>query len=104
MIRVSYGDARAHPKRRQKISRKDIHRASPIRPKDKWLSLRDLIIASDWNPNGWKDVQEAIKRSHCSGNEEGKLEQLERKRYLPAEKYPYLLLRFYDTYTYYIYT
>ena len=26
------------------------------------------------------------------------------KRYLPAEKYPYLLLCFYDTYTYYIYT
>jgi len=45
-----------------------------------------------------------IKRSHCSGNEEDKFEQLERKRYLPEEKYPYLLLRFYDTYTYYIYT
>jgi len=26
------------------------------------------------------------------------------KQYLPAEKYPYLLLRFYDTYIYYIYT
>jgi hypothetical protein len=47
---------------------------------------------------------EAIKRPHCSGNEEDKLEQLEKKRYLPAEKYPYLLLRFNDTYTYYIYT
>jgi len=33
-----------------------------------------------------------------------KLEQLERNQHLPAEKYPYLLLRFYDTYTYYIYT
>jgi len=50
------------------------------------------------------DVQETIKRTHCSGNEEDKLEQLEKKRYLPAEKYPYLLLRFYDTYTYSIYT
>jgi len=30
-----------------------------------------------------------------------KLEQREReKRYLPVEKYPYLLLRFYDPYTY----
>jgi len=28
----------------------------------------------------------------------------EKKRYLPAEKDSYLLLRFYDTYTYYIYT
>jgi hypothetical protein len=45
-----------------------------------------------------------IKRSHCSGNEEDKLEQLETKRYLPAEKYPYLLLCFYDTYIYYIYS
>jgi len=26
------------------------------------------------------------------------------KRYLPEEKYPYLLLHVYDTYTYYIYT
>ena len=30
-----------------------------------------------------------------------KLEQRENQD-LPAEKYPYLLLRFYDTYTYYI--
>jgi len=30
--------------------------------------------------------------------------QRKTKRNLPAEKYPYLLLRFYDTYTYYIYT
>jgi hypothetical protein len=44
-----------------------------------------------------------IKRSHCSDNEEEKLEQLDRNRYLPAKKYPYLLLRFYDTYTYYLY-
>jgi hypothetical protein len=28
-----------------------------------------------------------------------KLEVLETKQYLPAKKYPYLLLRFYDTYT-----
>jgi hypothetical protein len=26
-----------------------------------------------------------------------------KNKYLPAEKYPYLLLRFYDTYTYYLY-
>jgi len=31
-------------------------------------------------------------------------EQPNEKRYLPAEKYPNLLLRFYDTYIYYIYT
>jgi hypothetical protein len=42
--------------------------------------LRDLIIVSDWNfRTVGGDVQEAIKRSHCSGNEEDKLEQLERK-------------------------
>jgi len=46
---------------------------------------------------------QAIKRSHCPGNEEDKLEQLEKERYQPAEKYPYLLLSFYDTYTYYLY-
>jgi len=28
----------------------------------------------------------------------------EKDEYQPVEKYPYLLLRFYDTYTYYIYT
>jgi len=33
-----------------------------------------------------------------------KLKQQEKKRYLPAKKNPYLLLRFYDTYVYYIYT
>jgi len=31
-------------------------------------------------------------------------QQPEQKQYLPAEKYPYLLLRFYDTYIYFIYT
>ena len=31
-------------------------------------------------------------------------QERDQKRYLPAEKYPYLLLRFYDTYSYYIYT
>ena len=46
MIRVLYGDSRAHPLRRPQISRKDIHRASPISPTDKWLSLRDLIIVA----------------------------------------------------------
>jgi hypothetical protein len=45
----------------------------------------------------------AIRRSHCSGNEEDKLEQLKKERYHPVEKYPYLLLSFYDTYTYYLY-
>jgi hypothetical protein len=33
--------------RRKQISRKDIYRASPIRPTDKWLSMRDLIIVSE---------------------------------------------------------
>ena len=88
----------------QQISRKDIYRASPISPTDKWLSLRDLIIVTCQGFRLKVGGARAIKRSHCSGNEEDKLEQLERKRYLPAEKYPYLLLRFYDTYTYYIYT
>ena len=31
---------------RKQISRQDIYRASPISPKDKWLSLRDLIIVT----------------------------------------------------------
>jgi hypothetical protein len=44
------------------------------------------------------------KRDQLFQQWKGKLEQLERKQDLPAEKYPYLLLRFYDTYTYYIYT
>ena len=48
--------------------------------------------------------QGTIKRSHCSGNKEDKIEELEKERYPPTEKYPYLLLRFYETYTYYIYT
>ena len=47
---------------------------------------------------------QTIKRPHCSDNEEDKLKQRDTKRYLPAEKYPYLVLRFFDTYTYYIYT
>jgi hypothetical protein len=70
MIRVSYGDARAHPKRHQQISRKDIYRASPIRPTDKWLSLRDLIIAMCQGLKAEGSRALAIKRSHCSGNEE----------------------------------
>jgi hypothetical protein len=45
-----------------------------------------------------------IKRRHCSGNGKDKLEQLREKQDLPAEKYSYLLFRFYDTYTYYINT
>jgi hypothetical protein len=76
------------------IGLKDIYPHTKIRCTDTWLSLRDLIIF-------WRGFRETIKRSHCYGNEEVKLKQLERKRYLPAEKYPYLLLRFYDTYTYY---
>jgi len=52
------------------MSRKDIYRALAIRPTDMWLPLRELIIARESN---W-----AIKRSHCSGNEEDKLEQRER--------------------------
>jgi hypothetical protein len=42
-----------------------------------------------------------LKRSHSSGNEKKKQKNSYReKQYLPAEKYPYLLLRFYDTYNY----
>ena len=58
--------------RRQQISRKDIYRASSISPTDKKLSLRDLIIAMC---HGLEQAK-AIKGSHCSGNEEDKLEQL----------------------------
>jgi hypothetical protein len=76
---------------------------SQIRPTDKWLSLRDLIIAMCQGLKAEGSRALAIKRPHCSSNEEDKLEQLREKQYLPAEKYPYLLLRFYDTYTYYIY-
>jgi len=65
--------------RRQQISRKDIYRASPIRPTDKWLSLRDLIIAMCQGINAEGSRALAIKRSYCSDNEEDKLEQLERK-------------------------
>jgi hypothetical protein len=32
---------------------------------------------------------------------ERQAEKARKKQHLPAEKYPYLLLRFYDTYTYY---
>ena len=42
----------------------------------------------------------SIKRLHCSGNEKDKLQQRDRKRYLPAEGNLYLLLTFYDTYIY----
>jgi hypothetical protein len=66
--------------------------------------MRDLIIAMCQGIKAEGSRALAIKRSHCSDNEEDKLEQLERKQYLPTEKYPYLLLRFYDTYTYYTYT
>jgi len=90
--------------RRPQISRKDIYRAAPIRPMDKWLSVEGFnhSYVSRTRAQGSRAL--AIKRSHCSGNEEDKLEQREKRRYLPAEKYPYLLLRFYDTYIYYIYT
>jgi hypothetical protein len=65
--------------------------------------MRDLIIAmcQGFRTEGSRAL--AIKGPHCSDNEKDKLKQLETKRYLPAEKYPYLLLRFYDTYIYYIY-
>jgi hypothetical protein len=62
-----------------------------------------VAIIEGFNHSSSQSSWGTIKRSHCSGNEEDKLEQLERKRYLPVEKYSYLLLRFYDTYTYYIY-
>jgi len=60
-----------------------------------WLGVKQGVITM--GPG-------TIKRSHCSDNGEDKLEQLETKRYLPVEKYPYLLLRFNDSYTYFIYT
>jgi hypothetical protein len=64
-----------------------------VRRTDTWLSLRDLIIV-------WRWFRYTIKRSQCSGNEEDSDEQSKKIEYLPAEKYPYLLLRFYDTYIY----
>jgi hypothetical protein len=57
-----------------------------------WLSLRDLIIV-------WKGFRETIRRSHCSGNGKSSAKR-PKERYLPVEKYPHLLLHFYDTYTY----
>jgi hypothetical protein len=65
--------------------------------------LRELIIAMCQGVMAEGSRALAIKRPHCSGNEEDKLEQLRENDYLPAEKYPYLLLRFYDTYICYIY-
>jgi hypothetical protein len=65
-----------------------------IRRKVTWLSLRDYIIV-------WRGFQKTIKRSQCSDNEtKEKAREVEENRNLPAEKYPYLFLRFYDTYTY----
>jgi hypothetical protein len=49
-----------------------------ISPADTWLSHSEDHGPS-WNSEWLRDVQEAIKRSHCSGNEEDKLKQLERK-------------------------
>jgi hypothetical protein len=61
--------------------------------------IRYKVTMRDFNDSQRKRVGEAIKRSHCSGNKKDKLEQLKMKQHLPAEKYPYLLLRFYDTYS-----
>jgi len=44
-----------------------------------------------------RGFRDSIERIHCTGRET-KQEQRKRIEYLPAEKYPYLLLRFYDTY------
>jgi len=64
-------------------------------------TLRYVAIIEGVNHSSSWSKPRDIKGSHCSGNGRDKLKQLERKRYLPAEKYPYLLLRFYDTYFYY---
>jgi hypothetical protein len=64
MIRVSYGGCASTPERRQHISRKGIYRASPIRPTDKWLSLRDLIIAMCQGFGAEGSRARAIKRPH----------------------------------------
>jgi hypothetical protein len=58
-------------------------------------SMSDLIIV-------WRGFWETIKRSHWSGKERGDIRPwMEIPSYLPVEKFPYLLLRFDDTYTYY---
>jgi hypothetical protein len=58
--------------------------------------VEGLNHSSSWSkPTDYKEIT-------FFRQEEDKLKQLETKRYLPAEKYPYLLLLFYDTYTYYI--
>ena len=58
---------------------------------DTWLSWGIYIIV-------WRGFWEIIKWSHRSGNEGKKLKKQIEHPYLPAEEYPYLLLRFYDTY------
>jgi hypothetical protein len=73
MIRVFYGGARAHPKRREQICRKDIYWAITIRPTDKWLSLRDLIVKELADGGGIM----AIKKITLPGNERDKLKQRE---------------------------
>jgi hypothetical protein len=45
-----------------------------------------------------------IKETVLDEELRGEARTATKNNYLPAEKYPYLLLRFYDTYTYYIYT
>jgi hypothetical protein len=55
----------------------------PIRPTDKWLSLRDLIIVpvGQWlgKMGSYNHRPGTIKGSHCSDNGKDKLEQLEKK-------------------------
>jgi len=55
-------------------------------------------------PVGTKGMvdQGIIKGAHCFGNEKKQQDLKQKRRYLPAEKYPYLSLHFYDTYIYYI--
>jgi hypothetical protein len=70
-----------------------------ISPADKWLRHSEdhgHSWSQEGGPSGYKET--TLFRQW-----KDKLKQLERHQYLPAEKHPSLLLRFYDTYIYYIY-
>jgi len=46
-------------------------------PADVWLWHSEDDSLKDWSSKVWGNFPGAIKRSHCSGNEEDKLEQLD---------------------------
>jgi len=98
---VAIAGAGSCPTRIQ-ISRKGIYWAIKSVPQIRGYDIARIMVSVGISesrrgcPRGYEEIT-------LFRNGEDKLEQLERKRYLPAEKYPYLLLRFYDTYTYYIY-